>query len=80
MEEIHAVRANLRADPLFVLNETARYVYVQAEAKKSENFFLYIDLPRFDFPVVFNEPVSKIAQKGKHSTFLLPSSYLCSSI
>ncbi|KAH8117761.1 phosphatidylinositol 3-kinase [Phellopilus nigrolimitatus] len=29
-----------------------------AEAKKSENFFLYIDLPRFDFPIVFSEPES----------------------
>ncbi|KAF8072169.1 atypical/PIKK/PI3K protein kinase [Lyophyllum atratum] len=27
-----------------------------AETEKSENLFLYIDLPRFDFPVVFNEP------------------------
>ncbi|KAL5485774.1 VPS34 [Sanghuangporus weigelae] len=27
-----------------------------AEAKKSKDFFLYIDLPRFDFPVVFSEP------------------------
>ncbi|KAI5119006.1 hypothetical protein M0805_004416 [Coniferiporia weirii] len=29
-----------------------------AEAKKSENFFLYIDLPRFDFPIVFSEAES----------------------
>ncbi|GAA6028728.1 hypothetical protein JCM8097_007365 [Rhodosporidiobolus ruineniae] len=28
----------------------------KAESEKSENFFLYIDLPRFDFPVVFSEP------------------------
>lgn len=28
-----------------------------AEADKSENLFLYIDLPRFDFPVIFSEPV-----------------------
>ncbi|EIW84194.1 atypical PIKK PI3K protein kinase [Coniophora puteana RWD-64-598 SS2] len=27
-----------------------------AEAEKSENMFLYIDLPRFDFPVIFCEP------------------------
>ncbi|EGU11319.1 Atypical/PIKK/PI3K protein kinase [Rhodotorula toruloides ATCC 204091] len=27
-----------------------------AESEKSENLFLYIDLPRFDFPVVFCEP------------------------
>ncbi|KAJ8078600.1 Phosphatidylinositol (PI) 3-kinase [Marasmius tenuissimus] len=27
-----------------------------AEAQKSENLFLYIDLPRFDFPVIFCEP------------------------
>ncbi|KAL0579966.1 Phosphatidylinositol (PI) 3-kinase [Marasmius crinis-equi] len=26
------------------------------EAQKSENLFLYIDLPRFDFPVIFCEP------------------------
>ncbi|KAH7912328.1 kinase-like domain-containing protein [Hygrophoropsis aurantiaca] len=27
-----------------------------AETEKSENMFLYIDLPRFDFPVIFSEP------------------------
>ncbi|KAF8896526.1 putative atypical/PIKK/PI3K protein kinase [Infundibulicybe gibba] len=27
-----------------------------AETEKSNNLFLYIDLPRFDFPVVFSEP------------------------
>ncbi|KAG5723857.1 Phosphatidylinositol 3-kinase catalytic subunit type 3 [Termitomyces sp. T112] len=29
-----------------------------AEMEKTDNLFLYIDLPRFDFPVVFNEPES----------------------
>ena len=28
-----------------------------AESIKSENLFLYVDMPRFDFPVVFSEPV-----------------------
>ncbi|BGP25770.1 phosphoinositide 3-kinase [Rhodotorula toruloides] len=28
----------------------------KAESEKSENLFLYIDLPRFDFPVIFCEP------------------------
>ncbi|KAI0709903.1 atypical/PIKK/PI3K protein kinase [Earliella scabrosa] len=28
----------------------------KAETEKSENLFLYIDLPRFDFPVIFSEP------------------------
>ncbi|GAA5908761.1 hypothetical protein JCM6882_008200 [Rhodosporidiobolus microsporus] len=28
----------------------------KAESEKSENLFLYVDLPRFDFPVVFSEP------------------------
>lgn len=32
----------------------------QAETEKSENLFLYIDLPRFDFPVIFSEPVGAI--------------------
>ncbi|SJK99956.1 related to phosphatidylinositol 3-kinase [Armillaria ostoyae] len=27
-----------------------------AETQKSDNLYLYIDLPRFDFPVIFNEP------------------------
>ncbi|KAJ3480520.1 hypothetical protein NLI96_g8291 [Meripilus lineatus] len=27
-----------------------------AETEKSKNLFLYIDLPRFDFPVIFSEP------------------------
>lgn len=29
----------------------------QVESEKSENLFLYLDMPRFDFPVVFSEPV-----------------------
>ncbi|GAA5927147.1 phosphatidylinositol 3-kinase VPS34 [Sporobolomyces koalae] len=28
----------------------------KAESEKSDNLFLYIDLPKFDFPVVFSEP------------------------
>lgn len=32
---------------------------MQAETEKSENLFLYIDLPRFDFPVIFSEPVGE---------------------
>ncbi|EGO24626.1 putative atypical/PIKK/PI3K protein kinase [Serpula lacrymans var. lacrymans S7.9] len=32
-----------------------------AETEKSENLFLYIDLPRFDFPVIFSEPPSNLA-------------------
>ncbi|KAH9943716.1 atypical/PIKK/PI3K protein kinase [Amylocystis lapponica] len=31
-----------------------------AEAEKSENLYLYIDLPRFDFPVIFSEPASRL--------------------
>lgn len=31
--------------------------FTQAETEKSKNLFLYIDLPRFDFPVVFTESV-----------------------
>ena len=33
---------------------------IQAESEKSDNLFLYIDLPKFDFPVVFSEPVSLV--------------------
>ncbi|KAF9463883.1 atypical/PIKK/PI3K protein kinase [Collybia nuda] len=33
-----------------------------AETEKSENLFLYIDLPRFDFPVIFSEPDPSIQQ------------------
>ncbi|KAG6884336.1 hypothetical protein C0992_006496 [Termitomyces sp. T32_za158] len=29
-----------------------------AEMEKTDKLFLYIDLPRFDFPIVFNEPES----------------------
>ncbi|KAN0093130.1 phosphatidylinositol 3-kinase [Tylopilus felleus] len=32
-----------------------------AETAKSDNVFLYIDLPRFDFPVVFSEPEAQSA-------------------
>jgi phosphatidylinositol 3-kinase len=34
-----------------------------AETTKSENLFLYIDMPRFDFPVVFSELASP-SQRG----------------
>lgn len=39
---------NIHADSLYCF---------QAETEKSENLFLYIDLPRFDFPVIFSEIV-----------------------
>ncbi|TEB34764.1 phosphatidylinositol 3-kinase [Coprinellus micaceus] len=32
-----------------------------AETEKSENLFLYVDLPRFDFPVIFCEPDAPVA-------------------
>lgn len=32
-----------------------------AEAAKSESLFLYIDLPRFDFPVIFSELVRSLS-------------------
>ena len=32
----------------------------QEETQKSNNLYLYIDLPRFDFPVIFSEPVSTL--------------------
>ncbi|KAF6754471.1 atypical/PIKK/PI3K protein kinase [Ephemerocybe angulata] len=35
-----------------------------AETEKSENLFLYIDLPRFDFPVIFCEPEAPIASSS----------------
>jgi hypothetical protein len=31
---------------------------VQAEAAKSDKLFLYVDLPKFNFPIVFSESVS----------------------
>ncbi|KAF7367441.1 Phosphatidylinositol 3-kinase VPS34 [Mycena sanguinolenta] len=41
-----------------------------AETAKSENLFLYIDLPRFDFPVIFSEPEAPTAS----TSTLLPQS------
>jgi len=38
----------------------------QAETEKSEKLFLYIDLPRFDFPVIFSEPVRLIVGIIRH--------------
>lgn len=29
----------------------------QTESAKSDNLYLYVDLPRFDFPIVFSELV-----------------------
>src|SRR5882724_2686138 len=41
-------------------------IALQAETEKSVNLFLYIDLPRFDFPVVFTEPVSLRRKSSTH--------------
>ncbi|KAF4613918.1 hypothetical protein D9613_007858 [Agrocybe pediades] len=35
-----------------------------AATEKSENLFLYIDLPRFDFPVIFCEPETSVASSS----------------
>ncbi|KIK62587.1 hypothetical protein GYMLUDRAFT_42049 [Collybiopsis luxurians FD-317 M1] len=42
-----------------------------AETQKSSELFLYIDLPRFDFPVIFSEPES-LTDPGSASTTALP--------
>lgn len=60
MEEIHAVSAFRYLVRLHKIAELNRRN--QAETEKSENLYLYIDLPRFDFPVIFSEPVSSPAQ------------------
>ncbi|RXW21257.1 hypothetical protein EST38_g4578 [Candolleomyces aberdarensis] len=39
-----------------------------AETEKSENLFLYIDLPRFDFPVIFCEPETPAASSSSTTT------------
>lgn len=52
MEEIHAVCTSLQTSNSWDLLQ-------QAETEKSNNLFLYIDLPRFDFPVIFNEPEAR---------------------
>lgn len=44
----------------------------QAETEKSENLYLYIDLPRFDFPVIFSEPVSPLSQGAVNEAHGLP--------
>ncbi|KAI0730079.1 atypical/PIKK/PI3K protein kinase [Fomitopsis betulina] len=43
-----------------------------AETEKSENLFLYIDLPRFDFPVVFCEPDGSSAASTSTTTAQTP--------
>ncbi|KAF9048681.1 kinase-like domain-containing protein [Panaeolus papilionaceus] len=42
-----------------------------AETEKSENLFLYIDLPRFDFPVIFNEQEAS-ASSSTTTTVVVP--------
>jgi hypothetical protein len=51
MTEIHAVRTRM----LFILYTWLNVV--KEETEKSNNLYLYIDLPRFDFPVIFSELV-----------------------
>lgn len=55
-----------------------------AEAKQSDNLYLYIDLPRFDFPIVYSEhespipyppaPVPREPQANQHTPALPPDS------
>ena len=62
----------------------------QAETEKSENLFLYIDLPRFDFPVIFSEPVRPIhipsrlfhltIPKDATATLVAPTSTLATAV
>jgi phosphatidylinositol 3-kinase len=54
IEAVHAV-SPLRRDAVLAWMLTAS---VQAEAAKSDKLFLYVDLPKFNFPVVFSESVS----------------------
>lgn len=58
MEEIHAVSCGRFSDTVKYADIVSTTHRVQSETEKSENLFLYIDLPRFDFPVIFSEPVS----------------------
>ncbi|KAI9001550.1 atypical/PIKK/PI3K protein kinase [Trametes punicea] len=45
----------------------------KAETEKSENLYLYIDLPRFDFPVIFSEPdASNVPLKTTVATVVAP--------
>ncbi|KAI0671945.1 atypical/PIKK/PI3K protein kinase [Trametes maxima] len=68
MEEIHAV-----VHP----TDSTR----QAETAKSENLYLYIDLPRFDFPVIFSEPDASNAPSSSTATpvVVTPAATLSSS-
>ncbi|GAA5828167.1 hypothetical protein JCM5353_007814 [Sporobolomyces roseus] len=47
----------------------------KAESEKSDNLFLYIDLPKFDFPVVFSEPEYPlpVLSSLSHSSVVGPS-------
>ncbi|KAJ3752802.1 hypothetical protein EV360DRAFT_88396, partial [Lentinula raphanica] len=67
MEEIHSVRTPPRRLSVYL-----NVCHPQAETQKSENLFLYIDLPRFDFPVIFNEPES-LGNPASTSTLPPPS-------
>jgi phosphatidylinositol 3-kinase len=51
MTEIHAVRARM---PFMLCSWLSM---VKEETEKSNSLYLYIDLPRFDFPVIFSELV-----------------------
>lgn len=53
IEQIHAVSRCVSGGA----TSGADAVVLQAESDKSDNLFLYIDMPRFDFPVVFSETV-----------------------
>jgi phosphatidylinositol 3-kinase len=53
IEEIHTVMFSRRISSLSL-------TLGQAEEAKSENLYLYIDLPRFDFPVIFDEMVGHV--------------------
>jgi phosphatidylinositol 3-kinase len=60
IEKIHAVSRRQFQHLAYIPSLTARLsisTMLQAESAKSPHLFLYIDLLKFDFPVVFAEPV-----------------------
>lgn len=53
--------------PLLKAARLRNRLWHQREVERTDRLFLYVELPRFDFPVVFAEQVRSSALDGLHA-------------
>jgi Phosphoinositide 3-kinase C2 len=70
IHKVHRERIHLISRPSF---QSYKFVDIQEETEKSHDLHLYIDFPKFDFPLVYGEMASAISENsGRFSNRLSP--------